>query len=772
MSRSVDKYLLRAQKHISAGQLTQAKEIYKEILSQFPKNKKALKGYQKLTAPNKAEVGRLISLFNNGDFKASLSYGEMLSRQFPRVSILYEIIAASNMSLGVTSEAIRNYRKVLEISPKHLDAHNNLGTIFYTEGNFIEAVEHYQKAVEIEPRLADVHYNLGNALKQIGDLTQAIESYAASIAINPDDAEVSINYGHALKSVGKFDQAIEVYAKVSELRPDLLDAKDYMCIGSKALEQGSWAEGLLAYDKGIKVNKGLSKLGLLSLFLHRLKYIKNIKIFVKVIAEITAIILPEIQAPQFSKHSHTFLASVVFSKDHSKEQMDILFENWIVPWINHAYDMDMINVGMNLEAEIYSLYVKNYETEEHFGKSTSMITDGAVNAGRRHQTNIDLLPKFRENKIRKIGFFVHNASMLAHIQNLFEFLKAANKDITPDFKAYIFCFNNTDDNEMVKNFTSINVEIIRLDIDDSGQRIKKPWDRIMRMRDLSHSMEIHTMVWISLVIYMALVFSMRIAPQQIWWCMKWPNFFIPCIDKRLFYLSFRPIEILHNQKFLSHRMQFSNLLGPNSKDQGFEIKKLYSGRIILGTMGRTEKIKDPLFLNVVCEILKQNSNAIFMWTGRSEDESIKTFFEWKSVEKQVKFIGWVDTRVYAHVFDIHLDSFPAGNGVTALQSMAAATPVVNYKSNGIFEMISPLFNDFSIDMVYRKKAHDIFFDSHSKESYYLSASDRVTYIEMVQRLINDQSYRRDVGTAYRRFVREMMSNPTETSQIITKHLLS
>ena len=272
---------------------------------------------------------------------------------------------------------------------------------------------------------------------------------------------------------------------------------------------------------------------------------------------------------------------------------------------------------------------------------------------------------------------------------------------------------------------------------------------------------------------MALVFSMRIAPHQVWWCMKWPNFFIPDIDKRLYYLSFRPFEILHNQKFLSHRMQFSNLLGPNSKDQGSKIKNLYAGRVILGTMGRTEKINDPLYLNTVSEILRQNSNAIFMWTGRSEEASIKNLFEKEGVEEQVEFIGWVDTEVYAHVFDILLDSFPVGNGVTALQAMAAETPVVNYSfTNGIFEMLRPLFDDLSIDKVYREKAHDIFFDKHTNENFYLSAPDRVTYIEMVQRLINDKGYRQTVGTAYCRFIQEMMSNPSETSQIITKNILS
>ncbi len=45
MSLAVDKVLRKAQSHIKAGDLTEAKQLYKQILSKFPKNKKAIQGY-------------------------------------------------------------------------------------------------------------------------------------------------------------------------------------------------------------------------------------------------------------------------------------------------------------------------------------------------------------------------------------------------------------------------------------------------------------------------------------------------------------------------------------------------------------------------------------------------------------------------------------------------------------------------------------------------------------------------------------------------------
>ena len=39
MSLSVDKALRQAQSHLKAGELAEAEELYKQILSKFPKNK-------------------------------------------------------------------------------------------------------------------------------------------------------------------------------------------------------------------------------------------------------------------------------------------------------------------------------------------------------------------------------------------------------------------------------------------------------------------------------------------------------------------------------------------------------------------------------------------------------------------------------------------------------------------------------------------------------------------------------------------------------------
>ena len=50
MSSIVNKKLHKALKHIRSGEVKKAEAIYRQILAEFPKNKKAVQGYQKLNA--------------------------------------------------------------------------------------------------------------------------------------------------------------------------------------------------------------------------------------------------------------------------------------------------------------------------------------------------------------------------------------------------------------------------------------------------------------------------------------------------------------------------------------------------------------------------------------------------------------------------------------------------------------------------------------------------------------------------------------------------
>ena len=110
MSLPVEKALRKAHSHIKAGELAEAEELYKQVLSKFPKNKKANQGYQKLkggiasegsstSEPQQEQVQELLSLYNQGQFKEVLSKIKPLISVFSKAITLFNLQGAANAAL-------------------------------------------------------------------------------------------------------------------------------------------------------------------------------------------------------------------------------------------------------------------------------------------------------------------------------------------------------------------------------------------------------------------------------------------------------------------------------------------------------------------------------------------------------------------------------------------------------------------------------------------------------------------------------------------------
>ena len=169
MSLSVDKALRQAQSHIKVGQLAEAEELYKQVLSKFPKNKKAVQGYQKLKAgitskgslnaeSPQEQIDELISLYNQDRFQEVLSKVKPLIGLFPKVIFLFNIQGASNAALQKYDEAIANYKQAIKIKPDYAEAYSNMGNALQDKGNLDAAIGSHKQALKIQPNLTAMQH--------------------------------------------------------------------------------------------------------------------------------------------------------------------------------------------------------------------------------------------------------------------------------------------------------------------------------------------------------------------------------------------------------------------------------------------------------------------------------------------------------------------------------------------------------------------------------------------------------------------------------------
>jgi tetratricopeptide (TPR) repeat protein len=86
--------------------------------------------------------------------------------------------------------AEREYRIALSLKPRYLQAHLNMGNLFYKKNEFPAALAHYVEVIEIDPQHAQAHNNLAVIYYYQEEFEKAwehlIKAEESGIQIHPD----------------------------------------------------------------------------------------------------------------------------------------------------------------------------------------------------------------------------------------------------------------------------------------------------------------------------------------------------------------------------------------------------------------------------------------------------------------------------------------------------------------------------------------------------------------------------------------------------------
>jgi protein O-GlcNAc transferase len=225
------------------GMLSDAKEIYDEILKQKPDYFDALHllgviAYQTKNLHQAEElIGKAIKVNPNNaaaysnrgtalkDLKrfdeAIASYDKAIALK-PDFAEAYSNRGTALKDLKRLDEAIASYDKAIALKPDFAEAYSNRGITLKDLKRFDEAIASYEKAIALKPDFAEAYYNRGNALQDLKRLDEAITSYDKAIALKPDYAEAYNNRGSALKDLKRYDEAFAAYDKALALKSDLV----------------------------------------------------------------------------------------------------------------------------------------------------------------------------------------------------------------------------------------------------------------------------------------------------------------------------------------------------------------------------------------------------------------------------------------------------------------------------------------------------------------------------------------------------------------------
>src|SRR3954469_25623580 len=85
---------------------------------------------------------------------------------------------------GWLEEAIKEFKKAIELDPSSAHAHDNLATVYAEKKQYRDALAEYLTALRLEPDSATAHYNLACFLSTHGP-DMAVTQYKEAIELDP-----------------------------------------------------------------------------------------------------------------------------------------------------------------------------------------------------------------------------------------------------------------------------------------------------------------------------------------------------------------------------------------------------------------------------------------------------------------------------------------------------------------------------------------------------------------------------------------------------------
>jgi len=117
------------------------------------------------------------------------------------------------------SEAIGCFQEALKLSPDHLIALDNLGSVYRQLKRWDDARKTYQRALEINPDDAEANYGLGMVFAQNDDAARAYESLEKALKLRPVYPEALNNLGILYLRTQRRDEAVESFEQCIRMTP-------------------------------------------------------------------------------------------------------------------------------------------------------------------------------------------------------------------------------------------------------------------------------------------------------------------------------------------------------------------------------------------------------------------------------------------------------------------------------------------------------------------------------------------------------------------------
>jgi len=129
------------------------------------------------------------------------------AKDFPKKAVEEFRKALRADQQGKADEAMRGYRKALQIAPNFYPAHNQLGVLFLTRQDFAAAEAEFEEVIQLNQADANAYFNLGNVFLLTGRLEDSVRLLEEGLRKQPNSGLGKFLLGSACYRAGRLAEA-------------------------------------------------------------------------------------------------------------------------------------------------------------------------------------------------------------------------------------------------------------------------------------------------------------------------------------------------------------------------------------------------------------------------------------------------------------------------------------------------------------------------------------------------------------------------------------
>ena len=153
---------------------------------------------------------------------------------------------------GRIDEAMRNFRRAIELDPTHASAYNELALLCIETGQVDEAERLFRRAIELKPADAILRANLGTAFNSAGGIDEALQQLRRAVELDPNLFVAHNFIGVICNRNGRFDEALVALRRAVRLRAEVAEVHYQLGIALAGL--GSVDQAIAAFERAVQLN--------------------------------------------------------------------------------------------------------------------------------------------------------------------------------------------------------------------------------------------------------------------------------------------------------------------------------------------------------------------------------------------------------------------------------------------------------------------------------------------------------------------------------------